>query len=205
MASNAPLLNQSSRNQLRGGVLKRMRSDSGKNETGAFCQTCDTQISDKIVCSGCNLSFCLKYARVSKSLYACFLNGELDDFHWTCACCKSMLPSLENIATTLQDLHVKSETRMNNIEDRMNRMENNTRVEIKENISNMKEEILESVKEGIDKLVDTRNKELEDRKKREMNSTVFNLPENECDVGPVNKQADESAFTQICSRLDSRM
>ena len=55
-------------------------------------------------------------------------------------------------------------------------MENDTRVEIKETISSMKEEILESVKEGIDKLVDTRNKELEDRKRCEMNFTVFNLP-----------------------------
>ena len=83
------------------------------------------------------------------------------------------VPSLENIATTLQDLYVKSETRMNNIEDKMDRMENNTRVEIKENISSMKEEILESVKEGIDKLVDTRNKELEYRKRREIECNCF--------------------------------
>ena len=83
----------------------------------------------------------------------------------------------------------------------MNMMEIYTRVEIKEDISSMKEEILEPVKEGIDKLVDSRNKELEGRKIREMNLS-FNLPEYENDVGSVNKQADESVFKNICSRLE---
>ena len=69
-------------------------------------------------------------------------NGELDDFHWTCSCCKSTFPSLDNIATTLQELHQKSEKRMNTIEEKMNRLETNTKDEIRESISSMKEEIL---------------------------------------------------------------
>ena len=47
--------NNNNRNQLRGDVLKRMRQNSCENETEAICQKCDTQISDKIVCSGCKL------------------------------------------------------------------------------------------------------------------------------------------------------
>ena len=74
-----------------------------------------------------------------------------------------MFPSLDNIATTLQELHQKSEKRMNTIEEKMNRLETNTKDEIRESISSMEEEILESVKRGIDKLVDARTRELEDR------------------------------------------
>ena len=49
---------------------------------------------------------------------------------------------------------------MNTIEEKINRLETNTKDEIRESISSMKEEILESVKEGIDKLVDARTREL---------------------------------------------
>lgn len=65
----------------------------------------------------------------------------------------------------------------------------------------MKEEILESVKQGIDIMVDTRNKELEERKRREFNLAVFNLPEHNNEVGNMNKLADESDFKEICSGL----
>ena len=83
----------------------------------------------------------------------------------------------------------------------MNRLETNTKDEIGESISNMTEEMLESVKGGIDELVDSRTRELEDRKRRELNLTVFNLPEKTNDDGAVNKQADEADFKNICSRL----
>ena len=138
---------------------------------------------------------------MSETLYTCYTNGELDDFHWTCACCKSMFPTLDNIATTLQDLHLKSDTRMTKIEERMNKKENNTKEEIKESVTSMKEEILESVKEGLDKMVDARNRELEDRRRRDLNLTMFNLPEPNEENSAANKQADEQAFKIICRRL----
>ena len=96
------------RDQYRGEIAKRMRQDSADEEQIVTCQKCDIIVHDKINCSGCKLSFCLKCAHVSETLYTCYTNGELDDFHWTCACCKSMFPTLDNIATTLQDLHLKS-------------------------------------------------------------------------------------------------
>lgn len=189
------------RSQFRGDLSKRMRQDSGEEDSESVCQKCDNIVSDKIMCTGCKLYYCLKCASVSRSLYACIKNGELENFHWTCPCCKSMFPSLDNIASVLQDIQSKQDARLSGLEDRMTRIEQKAQGEIKSSVSNMKEEILESVKQGIDIMVDTRNKELEERKRREFNLAVFNLPEHNNEVGNMNKLADESDFKEICSGL----
>ena len=51
--------------------------------------------------------------------------------------------------------------------------------------------------------MDARNKELEDRKRRDMNLTVFNLQEHNFGNGPDNKRADENDKLRICSNLGS--
>ena len=42
----------------------------------------------------------------------------------------------------------------------------------------MKKDIVVEIKQNINKLVDQRSKELEDRKRREMNLVIFNLKEH---------------------------
>ena len=202
MATNIPGLDLTGRIQYRGDASKRQRQDSNEEDVDTVpCQKCETIVKEKIRCSGCKLLYCLKCAHVSQALYKCILNGELENFHWTCMCCKEMFPTLDNISTTLQNLHANSEQRMNNLEDRMSKLEKNSKDDIKESISNMKEEILESVKSGIDKLVDDRNKELEDRRRRDLNLAVFNLPEPSMGTGQANKSLDDNTFKQICSSL----
>ena len=68
-------------------------------------------------------------------------------------------------------------------------------------VSKMKDEIIDSLKEDINKVVDTRNRELEDRKRREMNITIFNLLEHDSDSGSDNKRADESDVRTISANL----
>ena len=50
-------------------------------------------------------------------------------------------------------------------------------------------------------MVDARNRELEDRRKRYLNLTMFNLLEPNEENSAANKQADEQAFKIICRRL----
>lgn len=50
-------------------------------------------------------------------------------------------------------------------------------------------------------MVDHRNRELEDRKRREMNITLFNLIEHDSDTGPENKRADELDVRIISASL----
>ena len=72
-------------------------------------------------------------------------------------------------------MHLKSESSMMNMEDRINKIELNTKVEVQEYINSVQEEILESVKKGVEKLVDSRNRELEDRKRGDLNLTIFDI------------------------------
>ena len=112
-----------------------------------------------------------------------------------------MFPTLENIAGTLQDIQNKNDTRMTNIESRMDKLESNPKDEVTLQITNMKSSIIESIKGDIYSVVDQRNKELEDRKRRELNLTIFNLDEHQHRSGVENKQADEQDILNISASL----
>ena len=112
-----------------------------------------------------------------------------------------MFQTLENIAGTLQDIQNKNDTRMTNIESRMDKLKSNTKDEVTLQITNMKSSIVESIKGDIYSVVDQRNKELEDRKRRELNLTVFNLEEHQHRSGFENKQADEQDILIISASL----
>lgn len=181
---------------------KRQRQGSDECDISSFiCQKCDRQIKEKIPCSGCKLHYCLQCAKVSQTLYQCLLQGEMDSFHWTCSCCKATFPSLEKIADTLEDIQNKHDDRMSHLEDRMNKVETNVKAEIQSNIVNMKEGILSDLKLDINKIVDSRTRELEERKRRELNLTIFNLEEHNSETGLDNKRDDEEDFISICSWL----
>lgn len=43
------------RSQFRGDLSKRMRQDSGEEDSECVCQKCDNIVSNKIMCTGCKL------------------------------------------------------------------------------------------------------------------------------------------------------
>ncbi|MES9884994.1 MAG: hypothetical protein ABW185_29475, partial [Sedimenticola sp.] len=165
------------------------------------CQKCDKHVDEHVVCSGCKLQFCLNCAQVSQRLYECILNGEMDDFHWNCRSCKSTFPSLQNITGVLNEMRISHDDRMTGIETRMNKLEHDTKSEIKSNIEDLKQDIIKSLKEDIDSVVDDRNKELEDRKRRELNIVIFHLPESEKENNADKKMGDESKMEDISTSL----
>lgn len=180
------------------------RPRQGSNEEGSIliCQKCDKEVKEKITCTGCKLHYCLQCAGVSVELYQCIQKGELNRFHWTCTCCQSMFPSLENIAGAIQDIQNKQDSRMKHLEDRMDKVEEANREEIKKGLNEIKSDVLQNLKADIDTLVDNRHRELEDRKRRELNVTVFNLPEHNNPSGLENKRQDEEDVTRICESID---
>ena len=180
---------------------KRQRKDSNEEDSGFMCHRCDFVADKAITCSGCNLTFCLKCANISQTLHKCILDGELENFHWSCRSCKATFPSLQQISSRLQEITGKHETRMTNMEDRMDRFEKSAKEEIQVQVTTMKDEIISSLKTDIETLVDTRNRELEDRKRRELNLTVFNLCEHNLGSGTDNRRADENDIMRISSSL----
>lgn len=179
-------------------IKKRFRQDSSDPETS--CQKCDRVIKEKIMCQGCKLDYCVSCAGITPTLFECLIQGEMEDFFWSCKSCKATFPSLDNITKILKDSQEKSNVRMNKIEDRISSLES-SKDDMRQSVLVMKDEIVSSVKEDISKLVDARHSELEDRKRRETNITIFNLPEHNFTTGSENKKADEQDFNMLCSSL----
>ena len=166
-----------------------------------MCNKCEFLYEKSVSCSGCKLSFCLKCPKVTETLYNCIVAGEMDDFHWTFRSCKSTFPSLQNISASLEDFKGKYDYRMTNLEEKVNHIELTTKKEVTSQVSSMKEEIINSLKVDINSVVDKRNLELEDRKRRELSITILNLMEHSSDNTSENKKADELDIRVISSSL----
>ena len=83
----------------------------------------------------------------------------------------------------------------------MDSLETKTSTEIKSSVEGMKEDIIYSIRGDVDKLVDKRHREMEDRRRRDQNVVFFNLKEHSNSQGVENKNADEREVGQICSEL----
>ena len=106
---------------------KRARQDSSEDDKVYMCNKCEKPLDEGINCAGCKLVFCFNCAGISRGLYNCLLNGELDDFRWDCKCCKSLFPSLDNISKVLQDIRTQHDSRLNNVERRLDSFEENAK------------------------------------------------------------------------------
>ena len=181
-------------------LAKRLRVPSDE-ATQHYCQKCDREITDKMTCNGCKLSYCLKCANITPGLYQCLQNGEMNDFMWNCKPCKSTFPSLDNLMGVMKDFQGKQEDRMKNIENRMTDMEKSNKIELNKCAAVIKDDVKKDIKSDIDKLVDKRINELKERERRQLNIVIFNLPESTDVDGAENKKQDELSMLQISSAL----
>lgn len=179
--------------------LKRIRI--GSDEQDIECQKCSRVIKESITCSGCKLGYCLKCAKISEALYKCIQSGEMEQFMWSCTSCRATFPSLENITSALTDLRKSNDERFGDLENRVKQIEEGNCQEIQSSVSAMKEDILRSLREDVENLVDTRTKELDDRKKRDFNVLFFNLPEHRLQSSEENKKADEDDVMSLSRHL----
>ena len=108
---------------------------------------------------------------------------------------------LENISKAVNDIQQKQEDRLTGLEDRVPKVkttttiiEQTTKLEI-ENVTEMKTYILDDLRGDIDRLVESRNTELEDRKQRELNIIIFDLEGHNHDNGENYKKED---YQYIC-------
>lgn len=180
-------------------LLKRLRQDSDDQEI--MCQRCDYLTKDRVVCSGCKLNFCLKCANISTNAWQCITKGEMDHFIWSCRCCRATFPSLDNISRVLGDIQKTTNTRMDKFEERLNNVEQRNKNDIETCVANMKTEIIDSLKDNMESLVDKRTKEIEERKRRDNNLVIFNVPEHSHAEAEFNKRADSEDVRELSSAL----
>ena len=110
-------------------------------------------------------------------------------------------PSLENISQVLTEIQSSNDKRMTTLETKVSQIEIKTQEAIQSSITDMKNETIESMKEDVNQFVDSRNRELEDRRRREQNVTIFNMPEHTAREGQTNKDLDEAVEQNISSSL----
>ena len=125
----------------------------------------------------------------------------LDDFRRDCKCCKSLFPSLDNISKVLQDIRTQHNSMLYAVESRHDTIEETTKYSINESVTESKSEIIDGTKDDINSLVDTRNKEREDRRRRELNLTILGMPECNYPTGAKNKAKDELDAKYIGTKL----
>ena len=101
----------------------------------------------------------------------------------------------------LQDIRTQHDSRLYAVESRLDTIEETTKHSIKESVTELKSEIIDGIKDDINSLVESRNKELEDRRRRELNLTIFSMPEYNYPTGAKNKAKHESDVKYISTKL----
>jgi hypothetical protein len=86
---------------------------------------------------------------------------------------------------------------MSSLEEKVNRIEISTKNIIKEEIKDIKNNIMTDFEEKICRMVQARTNEMDDRRRRELNIVVFNLPERGDKTGKENKKYDEDNLSEI--------
>ena len=113
-----------------------------------------------------------------------------------------------NISKVVNVIQTKHEDRLTGLEDRISKVEKTTKSieqttkqEIEKIETGMKTNILDNLRGDIDRLAESRNTELEDRKQRGLNIIIFNLEWHNHDNGENNKKRDENDVRRILSSL----
>ena len=129
------------------------------------------------------------------------MKGELNDFMWSCKCCKVIFPFLENTFASIKRIETSTELKITGIQKQITDIELNTEKHIKDNVATSKDNVFASIKTSVEKIVDARFKEMEDRKRRENNLVLLNVPDKRSKTGQENKLHDIDLFEDNCTNL----
>lgn len=166
------------------------------------CAKCDNELDEyKIDCKGCKLNFCARCSGLNSAVIGLILSGALEDYDFHCKCCKQTKPTLESIDRNLKELNQRQEIRLTTLEEKVKRIDLTVKDTVKNEVQEAKNQIMEDIKSTITQAVDNRTKEMEDRRRRELNIVVFNLPEGKNENGQLNKQYDENNVRTIAEKL----
>lgn len=164
---------------------------------------CEQLLGQKahVLCSGCQLPYCGKCTGLTAPVLKYMQDTTSGDIRWTCKPCKTSIPSLEKISDSIKSLEKSNEERMSRLEMKVEKIEQNIPLVVKHETKNIKAQIIEEIKDDVINLVDDRNKELDERRKRENNIVLFNLIEGNSAIGLENQEQDETNLRKIALSL----
>ena len=122
-------------------------------------------------------------------------------FNWSCKCCKSLGSKLDIIAEDIKSIKIGQENRLTNLENKVEAIETTNRATIKEEVAEMKDTVKYELQTDLKKLVDERNKEFEDRRRRESNIVFYGMPEPSGTDGLARQNEDEDNVRELARSL----
>ena len=161
-------------------------------------------------CDSCENWVCLKCANMPQSLYL-ELQKHADEsdntalINWYCKICKGLASDMKTINTNVLELKKSNEERLNRMEDKISNLEKSVKDTVRQEVEVVRDELSNSVQknlsETVSKLVDTRLKEMEDRKNRASNMIFFNVPSLEDPTPTVRKEHDIFMIKQLFNEI----
>ena len=149
-------------------------------------------------CDSCGNWVCLKCTKLPPALYNELSNAsddEVDTITWYCTVCKGMAPDLKSMNKNIVDLKLSNDEKLANVEKKINDLESSVKETVKKEVEAAKTDINESVQKNLSNtvsdLVDSRLKEMDDRKNRAANLVLFNVVSLD-DENPQNRKEHDT-------------
>ena len=166
------------------------------------CARCDNDLgTNRIECKSCTLPYCARCSGMSMTAFDLVTSGGLEDYNFLCKSCKKTMPTLENIDKKLNVISDQQERRLRSIEENISKIKLDTKTMVQDEMKEVHKKLLKDLEHNITKTADARIKEMDDRRRRELNIVVFNLPEGTSAIGAINKEHDENNVRLIAENL----
>lgn len=159
---------------------------AGAREREAACGGCKiaTKASDEAVqCDNCNHWFHVRCSGISSEAYSHLT--KLESFDWSCDKCKNEIKVLKEENDRMKEENLKLRRENESLKDRLNTLEKrleDLKIELKSDIVS---EVMKEIKEA------------EDKKSREGNLIIYNVPESEAATSKDRRSHDEN----MCEKL----
>ncbi|KAK6176583.1 hypothetical protein SNE40_014840 [Patella caerulea] len=144
---------------------------------------------------------------MSKETYEVLQNDNFENLVWTCRVCKINFPKFSKISNSLKQIDNDNKARLGLVEDKLQQFQNEIPIQIqasaKELKLEVKEDITSELKEDITSLIQVQVKEYDERKRRESNIMIFNLPEPKAENPDLRKTEDEDILWNLFDAIDS--
>ena len=169
------------------------------------CPYCSKNFPDdakSVQCDTCGNWVCLPCSKVNEELYDVIhkLNDNEDGtsgFKWVCKLDERSLPTLKEMNTTLSSIMQSNNERFDKIEEQVRKVEDSIGEKVSEEVIGLKEKLMADISVEIDKKLEQKSKEENDRKFREMNLCLFNVPVSDSTDPQERKKHDLSVLNSL--------
>jgi len=125
--------------------------------------------------------------------------------NWYCKICKGLATDMKTINTNVLELKKSNEERLNRVEDKITNLEKSVKDTVRKEVEVVREELTNSVQnnlaETVSNLVDTRLKEMDDRRNRASNLIFFNVPSLDDPSPLVRKEHDINLIKKVYNEI----